>query len=226
MSRHPVFHYSPWAALGLQTTQHPTESDVHKAYKKASLHSHNGERAQMGTPSHRWPTIDHLKDSMQYFHDLRNGGFSSFLYPPSRFEHYPRTFEPQHPVGDPKVFTECQTPGFVDCPECYMTIPQALEDQHLTSHSLRKCGFCPWLGSTESFEAHYAEKHACHCDVDSALDAHIAGQHTCLGCGKCFEDLQMHLESVLYSVEGTTGSLASTLLPSTRAPTALKNTET
>ncbi|KAI1158976.1 hypothetical protein F5B18DRAFT_638723 [Nemania serpens] len=195
MVRHYAFHFSPWIALGLPYGSAPTAEERQSAFKRAALRCHPDRRRLAGITANRWPTIDHLKASLEYFKDLESGGVLSTLYPPNHFADFPTTFHPQNSLDDGDVYTEASLPGFFTCTVCYMVIKAAFKDEHLISHDLSTCRFCNETISTCELLEHYCQQHDINQSNIESLLAYIQQHHTCAYCHHCCADIQAHVNS-------------------------------
>ncbi|KAI3322898.1 hypothetical protein HD806DRAFT_119877 [Xylariaceae sp. AK1471] len=195
MVKHHIFHFSPWVALGLPREPIPTVGQAQKAFKRAALHCHPDQRSRFKIPVNRWPTIDHLKDSLDYFVDLREKGVLSTLYPPNNFAEFPETFHPRYALGHTGVYTEACGPGFFTCTICCMVMKTASKDEHLTFHHLSTCQFCDEIISTDHLLEHYHHQHDIYwSDIENPA-TYIRDYHTCPYCHRCFTGLQAHVDS-------------------------------
>ncbi|KAI0147280.1 hypothetical protein GGR57DRAFT_476898 [Xylariaceae sp. FL1272] len=195
MVKHHTLHFSPWVALGLPSNHIPTVPQTKAAFNRAILHCHADRRDGVNIPNHRWPTIDHLIASRDYFVDLENGGVLSTLYPPNKFSEFPTTFHPEHDLGQAGVYTEARQPGFFTCTECYMVMKTASKHEHLTSHQLSACQFCDDVIPVNELLEHHQEQHGIHLLSTENLATYIRDRHTCPYCGDCFIGLQEHVNS-------------------------------
>ncbi|KAK3943687.1 hypothetical protein QBC46DRAFT_376813 [Diplogelasinospora grovesii] len=121
--------YSPFDALGLDPKIH-TNNEIKSAFKRAALHCHPDCRQQHWMPLKQWPTMDHLTASLTYllFNDKANAV--------RLFSNYPRTFFPNYPSRDPRIYQPIpkRFRQFVSCPECGMVLRKDSQQQHRAKH--------------------------------------------------------------------------------------------